>query len=251
MPDTAIHPERSRGTAVREISYADAIREALAEEMRRDPTVFVIGEDVADVMAAEPIGVHQQKAGTVAAPRALHHLRCGRVDRANVLAINRFRREAERRGAARNVARRRLGVVRVLAVHVVLAHVEHRQRPELCEVHRFVEDALTERAFAEEADRDAILPEHLRGVRRPGRQRRAAAHDRVRAQVPVLVVRDVHRAAFAAAVPGFLAEQLRVHAIDHGALGEAVAVAPVRAGDVVVWPQRLADADRYRLFPYI
>jgi pyruvate dehydrogenase E1 component beta subunit len=40
MPETA--------TAVREISFADAIREAIAEEMRRDPTVFVIGEDVAE-----------------------------------------------------------------------------------------------------------------------------------------------------------------------------------------------------------
>src|SRR5438477_11187894 len=31
---------------VREVTYLDAIREALAEEMRRDPTVFVLGEDV-------------------------------------------------------------------------------------------------------------------------------------------------------------------------------------------------------------
>ena len=30
----------------REVSYLDAIREALAEEMRRDPKVFVLGEDV-------------------------------------------------------------------------------------------------------------------------------------------------------------------------------------------------------------
>ena len=30
----------------KEISYLDAIREALAEEMRRDPKVFVLGEDV-------------------------------------------------------------------------------------------------------------------------------------------------------------------------------------------------------------
>src|SRR5437773_6286649 len=34
--------------AVRELTYAEAIREALAEEMRRGPTVFVIGEDVAE-----------------------------------------------------------------------------------------------------------------------------------------------------------------------------------------------------------
>jgi len=31
---------------MREISYAEAIREALCEEMRRDPSVFVMGEDV-------------------------------------------------------------------------------------------------------------------------------------------------------------------------------------------------------------
>jgi pyruvate dehydrogenase E1 component beta subunit len=31
---------------VREISYAEAIREALAEEMRRDPKIFIMGEDI-------------------------------------------------------------------------------------------------------------------------------------------------------------------------------------------------------------
>ena len=33
---------------MREITFAQAINEALAEEMRRDPTVFIIGEDVAE-----------------------------------------------------------------------------------------------------------------------------------------------------------------------------------------------------------
>lgn len=33
-------------TAMREISYSEAIREALAEEMRRDSSVFLMGEDV-------------------------------------------------------------------------------------------------------------------------------------------------------------------------------------------------------------
>jgi pyruvate/2-oxoglutarate/acetoin dehydrogenase E1 component len=32
----------------RELTYGEAIREALAEEMRRDPTVFILGEDVAE-----------------------------------------------------------------------------------------------------------------------------------------------------------------------------------------------------------
>lgn len=34
--------------AVREITFGQAVREALAEEMRRDPMVFIIGEDVAE-----------------------------------------------------------------------------------------------------------------------------------------------------------------------------------------------------------
>lgn len=48
------HEERATGSAlrgersVREITFAQAINEALAEEMRRDPAVFIIGEDVAE-----------------------------------------------------------------------------------------------------------------------------------------------------------------------------------------------------------
>src|SRR5881396_1304753 len=38
----------SNVVATREITFGQAVREALAEEMRRDPTVFIIGEDVAE-----------------------------------------------------------------------------------------------------------------------------------------------------------------------------------------------------------
>src|SRR5437879_12014272 len=34
--------------ATREITFGQAVREALTEEMRRDPAVFIIGEDVAE-----------------------------------------------------------------------------------------------------------------------------------------------------------------------------------------------------------
>jgi acetoin:2,6-dichlorophenolindophenol oxidoreductase subunit beta len=40
-------PTTNRASA-REITFSQAVREALAEEMRRDPTVFLIGEDVAE-----------------------------------------------------------------------------------------------------------------------------------------------------------------------------------------------------------
>src|SRR5580700_1084469 len=34
--------------AVRELTLAQSIKEALAEEMRRDPRVFILGEDIAE-----------------------------------------------------------------------------------------------------------------------------------------------------------------------------------------------------------
>ncbi len=37
---------------MREVTLGQAIREALAEEMRRDPTVFIMGEDVAEAGTA-------------------------------------------------------------------------------------------------------------------------------------------------------------------------------------------------------
>ncbi|MEJ2302795.1 MAG: alpha-ketoacid dehydrogenase subunit beta, partial [Anaerolineales bacterium] len=33
---------------VRELTFGEAINEALAEELRRDPSVFILGEDVAE-----------------------------------------------------------------------------------------------------------------------------------------------------------------------------------------------------------
>jgi pyruvate/2-oxoglutarate/acetoin dehydrogenase E1 component len=41
-------PRAAARSQAREITFAQAINEALAEEMRRDPTVFIIGEDVAE-----------------------------------------------------------------------------------------------------------------------------------------------------------------------------------------------------------
>ena len=50
MPDTLATAQRPQasGSGIRELTFAEAIREALAEEMRRDPTVVLLGEDVAE-----------------------------------------------------------------------------------------------------------------------------------------------------------------------------------------------------------
>src|SRR3712207_1119846 len=44
MPETAT----ATRDATKEIGFGDAIREAIAEEMRRDPTIVLMGEDVAE-----------------------------------------------------------------------------------------------------------------------------------------------------------------------------------------------------------
>ena len=50
MPETVVTAPRQQpaASAVRELTFAEAIREALAEEMRRDPRVVLLGEDVAE-----------------------------------------------------------------------------------------------------------------------------------------------------------------------------------------------------------
>lgn len=45
---TLIESAHTGTPIMREITFGQAVREALAEEMRRDPTVFIIGEDVAE-----------------------------------------------------------------------------------------------------------------------------------------------------------------------------------------------------------
>ena len=151
------------------------------------------------------------------------------------------------RGAVEDLAGGRLGIGRVLAVEVVLADVDHGQLPERRHVHRLVEKALAERAVAEEAHRDLAAAAHLRRERGARRDAGGAADDGVGAEVARLGIGDVHRAALAATVAGLLAEQFREHAVDRGALGEAVPVAAVGAGDEVVAMQGLADADRHGL----
>lgn len=49
MPSTSsITAQHNIQKGMRQVTLGQAIREALAEEMRRDPTVFIIGEDVAE-----------------------------------------------------------------------------------------------------------------------------------------------------------------------------------------------------------
>ena len=61
----------------RKISYQQAINEALAQEMRRDPSVFIMGEDVAGGAGAP--GDNDAWGGVLGVTKGLYHLFPGRV----------------------------------------------------------------------------------------------------------------------------------------------------------------------------
>jgi pyruvate dehydrogenase E1 component beta subunit len=51
-PETVIEPEVPEGTEMVTMTVREALRDAMAEEMRRDPDVFVMGEEVAEYQGA-------------------------------------------------------------------------------------------------------------------------------------------------------------------------------------------------------
>ena len=143
------------------------------------------------------------------------------------------------------------------------------------EVQRFEHDAVGVGAVAGEAAHHAVVAEVAAGQGRAGGDRHAAADDGVGAEMADGKVGDVHRAAAAATIAFVLAEQLADRPVDmlferrldqllaavgaaagharakrlfihradgDGALGQALAVAAVGAGDVVGDAQRRAGA---------
>ena len=127
-----------------------------------------------------------------------------------------------------------------LAVLVVLADVEHRQLPQGGEVEALVERTSVGGAVAEEAHRDPSLLLPLRGEAETGRVAHPAAHDGAAEEV-VRRVHPLHRAAETVARPAHPAEHLAEDGLHCRALGQRVALRPVRGDDVVVGPKRGRD----------
>ena len=105
-----------------------------------------------------------------------------------------------------------------------------------------MESAAVGGAVAEEHHGDlVVLQDQLVGESRAGGQVVAAAHDAVGAQHAHGEVSDVHGAAAALAQAFLLAVNLSHHALDIGALGDAVAVAAVSGLDHIVLAEGGAD----------
>src|SRR5215469_10009444 len=99
--------------------------------------VFAI--DVADMMAAIAVSVRLQERRAFPGARPLHQVLGDRIDGADILPIDRGRRNPEGRCPTENRSRGGFAVMCVLIVEIVLADVDHRQLPELRQIHDLVE----------------------------------------------------------------------------------------------------------------
>jgi hypothetical protein len=103
------------------------------------------------------------------------------------------------------------------------------------------EEIPLDRAVTPEAYGDLVGSFHLDAVGRAGGKQVGGPHNPVHAEDAQTDIGDVERPAVPLAVAGGLVRDLGQHAAHVASLGNQVTVAAVRAGDVVVAPQGLAD----------
>src|ERR1019366_6127771 len=115
--------------------------------------------------------------------------------------------QAEGGRSHQDISGRGFRVMRVFRIEIVLADVDHGKLKELGEIHHFVQHTLAERASPEEPSQPPAVTETPSRKRGSSRNAGAAAYDRIRSQVAGGRVRNVHRTAFALAVPGLFAQQ--------------------------------------------
>ena len=199
-------------------------------------------------MLAPAVGEAFDQGRAFAGPRARDRFLDHVIDLDGVVAVDGHAGHLIADGAVGYLRRRRRTPVgRAEGVLVVLADEQDRQFPDRGEIHRLVEDTLVRGAVAEERDDDLVGAAQLRGQRRAGAERHRRADDSVRAQNVEVQVGDMHRAAEATAITGVAAQQFGHHAVEVGALGDAVAVASMVAGHVIVVAQDRADGRGDRL----
>ena len=199
---------------------------------------------VARVVAVKAAGIDLDGARAATGAGALDRLARRLVHREEIVAVDLDRGQAETGRASGDVMAAD-GVVDpgAFAVLVVLEHEDRRQLQYHRHVHRLEGGALVRAAIAGERDRDGAASQCLGGQCRADHQRRPAADDAVGAEHAAVEIGDVHRPALAAAQPAFLGEQLLHHQNRVAALGDAVAVPAMGAGDVVLRPEMRAHAD--------
>ena len=165
------------------------------------------------VVAAVALALDDRRRAAVA--QAAGYLPHQSVDRDRVVTIDDKSFHGVGGGALRQMLHR-AGVLHAGGdrVPVVLHEHDQRQRPQAGQVARLVKGALVDRAVADIADDHVAGAGELLGIGGAGRQRHAAAHDRVRPQEAGIVVAQVHGAAAPAAVAGGQPHDLRHGAVE-------------------------------------
>ena len=114
---------------------------------------------------------------------------------------------------------------------VVLADEQDRKRPDRGKVHRFVERALGHGSVAEVRHGHVAVAASTRRKAGSDCDREPGADDAVGTEHTDACVGDVHRAAHTATEPGLTTHELGEHSGHIGALGEDVAMPPMRRRD--------------------
>ena len=223
--------------------------ERVAEAMLIDLRGCPVRRRVALLVAVEAVRLGLDQRRPVAAPRAGDRLAGGLEHREHVEPVDDHARDVVALRAGRDVVDRAVVAEgRRLGVAVVLAHEHDRQLPDRGQVQRSRgRSPGSRRRRRRSRPSTASVPCVFAVSAAPQASGNAAADDAVRAEHALLDVGDVHRAALALADAGLPAHQLGRHAGDVDALGDAVAVAAVGAGDEVRVAEVRAHADRDRL----
>ena len=130
-------------------------------------------------MAVEAVRMADKKGGAFSFPRPLHQAPRGSINQLYILAVDRFRRNAEGFRPRLDLARSCFAIVGVFVVKIIFAQIDHGQLPQRGRVHAFVQEALPKGALAEKADSDLIAAAHLGRHGRAGGDACAAAYDSV------------------------------------------------------------------------
>src|ERR1700675_3970389 len=206
--------------------------------------IFAI--DVADMMPGVTIRVAKQQRRPLALACPAHQLLCNGMDAAHILPVHAFRMRAECGSPRQNVSGSRFRKMRVLRVEIVLANINDRQLIQSRQIHHFIQHALAQRPFAKKTNRKLLGLQAFRRKRRARCNSCAAPDDRVGTKIPRRRIRNMHRAALAATIAGFLTQKLRKHPVRRRCLRQAMPVATVRAGDVIGLLKSLTDPTRNR-----
>ena len=229
--------------SVAEASPGDEQRVALAPAV--ELAFRPVGAGVAARVPHEAVGQRLHERGPLSGANRLEG--CGHrlAHRPDVVAVDGLAGDPHHVGARLDASGGDELGARVLAVDVVLAHVERGEREDLRVIEALVEVRLVDRPVTEERDRDtAAALERERRARRGGN---AAPDDPEAADQAVLEVDHVHRAGATAAHARCAAEQLVEQALRLEAERKCVTVAAVRACHAVVARQQARNPDLDRL----